>query len=261
MGKTKTTKQGSTAKRKPLSKKIRFEVFKRDKFTCQYCGGKSPEVVLHVDHIKPVKSGGDNAITNLTTSCSECNLGKGARELSDDSIVSKQRTEMELQQEKLNQIKLMADWQRSLLSVDKESVDLCSEILCSLTDKSLSDAGRKKFSRWISKYGLQIVIDALKTSIDQYYLETDDSIEKSIDMIPKIAAVKIEPEWKQEALKYMNYSKRNGWSYNDARLFKELINNRGDDVKKLCLSELYQSGMCLGSLVDVIIDEIGEQHD
>lgn len=25
-----------------ISKKIRFEVFKRDNFTCQYCGRKAP---------------------------------------------------------------------------------------------------------------------------------------------------------------------------------------------------------------------------
>lgn len=49
-------------KRKPLSKKVRFEIFKRDSFKCQYCGGASPEVVLHVDHINPVSKGGDNDI-------------------------------------------------------------------------------------------------------------------------------------------------------------------------------------------------------
>ena len=48
--------------RKPLSKKIRFEVFKRDKFTCQYCGRMSPDVILEVDHIEPVAEGGDNEI-------------------------------------------------------------------------------------------------------------------------------------------------------------------------------------------------------
>ena len=42
------------SKRKSLSKKIRFEVFKRDKFTCQYCGKTAPNVVLEVDHIEPV---------------------------------------------------------------------------------------------------------------------------------------------------------------------------------------------------------------
>lgn len=46
------------AKRTDLTKRIRFEVFKRDKFTCQYCGQESPEVILNVDHVDPVANGG-----------------------------------------------------------------------------------------------------------------------------------------------------------------------------------------------------------
>ena len=60
-----------------ISQKIRFEVFKRDNFTCQYCGKKSPEVVLEIDHIIPVNEGGEDNIENLTTSCFDCNRGKG----------------------------------------------------------------------------------------------------------------------------------------------------------------------------------------
>jgi hypothetical protein len=63
-------------KRKAISARDRFEVFKRDRFTCAYCGGKPPEVVLHVDHITPVAKGGTNDPTNLITSCRDCNLGK-----------------------------------------------------------------------------------------------------------------------------------------------------------------------------------------
>ena len=68
--------------RKPLSKKIRFEVFKRDEFTCQYCGGTPPKIILQVDHIHPVAEGGNNDIDNLITSCQPCNIGKGANVLS-----------------------------------------------------------------------------------------------------------------------------------------------------------------------------------
>lgn len=69
-------------KRKGLSKKTRFDVFKRDGFKCQYCGAHPPSVLLHVDHIKPVAEGGQNDIDNLVTACEPCNLGKGARPLS-----------------------------------------------------------------------------------------------------------------------------------------------------------------------------------
>jgi hypothetical protein len=68
--------------RKPISKSKRFEVFKRDNFTCQYCGSTPPKAVLHVDHINPVKLGGGNEPDNLITACDHCNLGKAARPLS-----------------------------------------------------------------------------------------------------------------------------------------------------------------------------------
>ena len=71
------------AERKGLTKKQRFEIFKRDGFTCQYCGRRPPEVVLVVDHINPVANGGDNDPLNLTTSCYECNAGKGKTQLAD----------------------------------------------------------------------------------------------------------------------------------------------------------------------------------
>lgn len=68
-------------KRKALGKKLRFEVFKRDGFQCQYCGATPPAVVLHVDHVIPVADGGKNHIDNLITACAPCNLGKGANSL------------------------------------------------------------------------------------------------------------------------------------------------------------------------------------
>jgi len=59
-----------------LSVRTRFEVFKRDDFTCQYCGKKSPDVVLEADHIVPVCEGGSDDVINLRTSCWDCNRGK-----------------------------------------------------------------------------------------------------------------------------------------------------------------------------------------
>ena len=64
------------SKRKALSKKLRFEVFKRDLFVCQYCGNSPPNVVLEVDHIQPVALGGTDTHDNLITSCFACNRGK-----------------------------------------------------------------------------------------------------------------------------------------------------------------------------------------
>jgi hypothetical protein len=54
--------------------KLRYEVFSRDNFTCQYCfsvGGK-----LECDHVIPISKGGTNNMDNLITSCRKCNRQK-----------------------------------------------------------------------------------------------------------------------------------------------------------------------------------------
>ncbi len=68
-------------KRRPIRLGVRFEIFKRDAFTCQYCGKRPPEALLEVDHIVAVSSGGTNDEGNLVTSCFECNRGKSNRSL------------------------------------------------------------------------------------------------------------------------------------------------------------------------------------
>jgi hypothetical protein len=55
----------------------RFLTFKRDNFTCQYCGRQSPEVVLECDHVIARATGGQDEIGNYITSCRLCNGGKG----------------------------------------------------------------------------------------------------------------------------------------------------------------------------------------
>jgi hypothetical protein len=64
-----------------FSVRVRFEVFKRDDFTCGYCGRRSPDVVLEVDHIVPQCEGGTDDPINLRTSCWECNRGKAGIQL------------------------------------------------------------------------------------------------------------------------------------------------------------------------------------
>jgi len=69
---------------KAIGKRLRFEVLRRDRFTCQYCGRKAPEVELQVDHVHPASDGGPAVLSNLVTSCSDCNSGKATRRLTDD---------------------------------------------------------------------------------------------------------------------------------------------------------------------------------
>ena len=104
----------SILKRKAISKKLRFEIYKRDKFTCQYCGRKAPDVVLNIDHIEPIANGGTNDILNLLTSCFDCNSGKSNIPLDKNEVLDKQRQQLEELQERREQIEMMFDWKNHL---------------------------------------------------------------------------------------------------------------------------------------------------
>lgn len=173
--------------RKAITKKTRFEVFKRDSFTCQYCGKSAPTVILHADHIDPVISGGDNSILNLITSCSGCNLGKGGRKLSDQSALIKQIDIAKQQKERLEQIELMSKWKMSLLKVDEEGANAVEKYLASFVGRVFTDSFRANIRSCIKKYGLQTVYDASDKSVSQYFIKNNSQdVEKTFSMIPKI---------------------------------------------------------------------------
>jgi HNH endonuclease len=59
-----------------VSKRIRFEVLRRDNYTCRYC--RSTDNPLTVDHVTPVALGGTDKPDNLVAACKDCNAGKSS---------------------------------------------------------------------------------------------------------------------------------------------------------------------------------------
>ena len=66
----------------------RFNVFLRDKFSCQYCGNKNE---LTFDHLLPWSRGGKTDCDNVVTSCSECNVEKGGRLFETSGMILQQK--------------------------------------------------------------------------------------------------------------------------------------------------------------------------
>ena len=149
--------------RKAISKKLRFEVFKRDNFTCQYCGAQAPDVVLHLDHINPVAGGGGNDILNLVTSCEPCNLGKGARELDDHSTLAKQRAQLAELNSRSEQLEMMVQWREGLSEIDELEIDALNDVFSERTGCSLNEHGRATVKKWRKRYELSALIEALKS--------------------------------------------------------------------------------------------------
>lgn len=59
-----------------VSKRLRYEILRRDNHACRYCGATAPDVQLTVDHVTPTALGGSDAADNLAAACGPCNSGK-----------------------------------------------------------------------------------------------------------------------------------------------------------------------------------------
>lgn len=58
-----------------ISQNISWEVFRRDEYTCRYCGANN--VPLTVDHVVLWEDGGPSIKENLVTACKKCNRTRG----------------------------------------------------------------------------------------------------------------------------------------------------------------------------------------
>lgn len=220
-------------KRKGISKRVRFEVLKRDAFTCQYCGKVAPDVILHIDHIKPVSKGGNNGILNLVTSCQSCNSGKSNIELSDDSAIKKQQKQLASMAEKREQIKLMVEWRESLESADDLLIESISDLVSKLmVDRSPNEHGLMIIRKAIKKHSYQLVIESIHKSygisstIDDFRTKWS----KGFEYIGKK---------QKDGFKEVSYIKgilRNRFNhFNESRFYSEVSPTKfdGDDLKRL----------------------------
>ena len=62
---------------RPIVRLTRREVFRRDNYTCQYCGTQSRSLTL--DHVVPRYRGGQHTWENVVSACAACNRRKAGR--------------------------------------------------------------------------------------------------------------------------------------------------------------------------------------
>lgn len=237
-------------KRKSLSKKIRFEVLKRDSFKCQYCGKSSPDVVLEIDHIKPVSEGGTNHITNLITACFDCNRGKTNVLLGDNAVIEKQRQQLEELNERRNQLKMMMEWREELIRLELDKVNIIVDKWEGITEYTVNDNGKKNIKKWLKRFDINTLLDCLDISASQYLkLDKDgdyshESVEKAFNIIPGIAANRQKQAEKPELkeLFYIRGILRNRLSYCNNQKAIEY------------LQEAYESGASIESLKELALD-------
>jgi len=153
--------------RKPISKRLRFKIFQRDSFTCNYCGQKPPKTILEVDHIVPVSKGGDDMEENLITSCFDCNRGKSDKSLTE--VITSKTLNTELLIEKELQIK---EYNKIVDSIRKR-IKLETEEVVSVFTKDFrvkfitENFKNSSIKRFIEELGKHEVIDAMYIACDK----------------------------------------------------------------------------------------------
>ncbi|MFB6259575.1 MAG: HNH endonuclease [Thiohalorhabdaceae bacterium] len=65
--------------RVPLPRRENRELYRRDDWTCLYCGGRFDRRELSRDHVQPLSRGGLDRWENVATACRRCNRVKGSR--------------------------------------------------------------------------------------------------------------------------------------------------------------------------------------
>ena len=211
-----------------LTKKVRFELFKRDKFTCQYCGRTAPDVILHADHIEPKSKGGSDDLLNLLTSCRDCNLGKSDRRLDDASVLNKQKAQLDALQERRDQIEMMLEWQKELLSIDEIAVNAAADYWAIVASPFyINESGKTHLRQWLRKFSLEEILAGMKASATSYLrLEggtpTKESVELALHKVPAVCATQrkiAEKPYMKEAYHVRNILKRSVGYINDKMFF------------------------------------------
>lgn len=77
-----------------ISKRLRYEILRRDGNKCRYCGVPAADTPLTIDHVVPSALGGGDEPSNLVAACAPCNSGKSSsstdaglvEDVSDDAV-------------------------------------------------------------------------------------------------------------------------------------------------------------------------------
>lgn len=148
-------------KREAISKRLRFEILRRDGSSCRYCGRNAPDVEIQVDHIVPVSLGGTNDLLNLVAACVDCNNGKSARRIDDSSMQRAQESAMAaLATSVATQAEILARY-KCLTEERGNQIRALIDIWWKLWGVDLGEGAREVFDKWIALYSYEFVLRAI----------------------------------------------------------------------------------------------------
>ena len=139
------------------SRSLKFDVFKRDEFTCQRCGAQAPSVTL-VAHMFGDDPSSANSFVTMCTTCADTKLPN-------EKVAHAEQMDM------------LDEWQTQLTKDMLDASAIVSKIMLMMTGRKLNERGKSGMARLIRKFGLSTVCDAMRTAFSQYPIDTDEDID------------------------------------------------------------------------------------
>ena len=210
-----------------ISPQLRFEVFKRDAFTCQDCGRTTPNVVLYVGYKISPEKGGTTELDNLITRCYECFEEKPLERLS----------------ERREQLEMMIEWKNGWKTYKEDSRDHVVEYIHSkIEGYTLKTKAKQNVANALKKYGVPKVLDIIDEAAEKslkYDSEDNlikDSVEEFVNNIHKFLYVDSQPPIRQKML-YVCGICNNRFQYWNRQKGLELLEDYASALRKHGYSE------------------------
>ncbi|MEJ2545405.1 MAG: hypothetical protein P8Y99_15155 [Calditrichaceae bacterium] len=151
----------------PEYKRIKFEIFEKDSFRCQFCGAGAPIAALRLRRIQEAEKQDEWLNTAfLSTSCTTCEkkrAGVNAKDLADGFI------SIDELEERLQQLKMLINWRKGMLRIRKQQL----ENLVTYWEKKvpgfqISNEQKKHLLSYMTKYAGEEIRDAMNMAADKF---------------------------------------------------------------------------------------------
>lgn len=228
----------SNNNRLPIETSVRFQVFERDNFTCQYCGRKSPEIILEIDHYVPVSKGGSNHFDNLKTSCRECNEGKSDREL---CPIERIKPVEQITPEETKEIVI----DNSIYGIENDEIEQVLDLVKEYIGKyELSDFSKKSITELFYRFSKDEITEGIKEAANKYLIPagngnpTIDSVDIFIEKIGGVCVYKKKPPKEQRISWTKGIARRrfrDGWRTREGAI---VLANYLDTLERIPYTEL-----------------------
>lgn len=184
-----------------VSRRLRYEVLRRDNHTCRYCGASAPDVKLTVDHVVPVALGGSDEPDNLATACQPCNAGKTSSS-PDAPLVA------DVEQDALRWAKAMEQATHAQRLTDAEAGDFAIALMHDWETTFEPDLDIDTERTWTyrndpdTSYGFAIIVNGDETRAKVF--QTEDAAWACYDQLHDAAIPPKDDDWRSACVAWFN---------------------------------------------------------